>query len=48
MQTVEENHERVRALDRRLVAMSELPRWRPYVLLCMFQLGLSLAVGEDI
>lgn len=31
VQAAEENHERVRALDRKLVAMSELPRWKPYV-----------------
>ena len=48
IQTVEENHERVRALDRRPIAMSELPKSKPGMLLCMLQLGLLLAVGEDI
>lgn len=31
IQTVEENLERVRILDKKLVALSELPRWKPYV-----------------
>lgn len=31
IQTVEENHEWVRVLDRKLASMSELPRWKPYV-----------------
>lgn len=48
IQTVEENHERARALGRRLIAMSELTKSKPGMLLCMLQLGLSLAVGEDI
>lgn len=48
IQTVEESRERTRELDSRLVAMSELHRRSPHVLLCIFQLGLSLAVREGI
>ena len=48
IQTVEESRERARALDSRLVAMSELHRRSPHVLLCVFQLGPLLAVGEGI
>ena len=44
----EESRERARALDSRLVAMSELHRRSPHVLLCIFQLGPSLVVGEGI
>lgn len=44
----EESRERTRALDSRLVAMSELHRRSPHVLLCIFQLGPSLVVGEGI
>ena len=41
IQTVEENLERVRALDRMLVKLSDAPRWKPYVD------ALSLLKGVD-
>lgn len=41
VQTVEENLERVKTLDKKLIAYSELPRWKPYVD------ALSLMKGVD-